>query len=663
VLVASSTLAAPATNPDFLAGIKAFEAKDYAAARTAFADASAAGDAAGSNNLAVMIEAEGGSLASTSRSREVAALFRKAAGAGLPEAEFNLGQLMHKGQPGAEGASAARDLWAAAAESGLLAATVNLAVDALLDPHADYAKKNSSRATILRAARIGSAVAQFDCGVLAETGGSDDPEHTEAQRCYRQAAELGFQPANARLVHIRHAGMPSVPREEWQRYLATAKFTTGSWSRVVKEHHVVQSGEVISLILYRVGVVASESQADIYGPNGYLTQMRGLNPDINDWNYLEPGTTLTLLVPDPSLPPPKLLFDETLQFVRADSAEPPPPAQVAPPQGYPAYPNAPGYQGNQGYPSYQGNQGYPSNQGYQGYPGYPGNQGYGPQGPGNWGPGAWGPGNQGPGPGGPENPSSPNQISPQRSVWDYSVFEAFGSGMESVYNSAAKTRMAGYLGLRFGYSLTGNSDPLTKNMQMFGLIAELRDGRFKGARAYYDDVPKVEATVNGQDSFCDWSRLLVGWAFEIPSPWFTGSFHVTPKVGNYTVDATVPMTADATADDTPLVIHVEREYSVGLEADAEITHFWYDLRVSLARDIPALGNLVAKNQGGGIATSREGLDLFLKGGRLPMLGDKISLAYLVFVANEQITITTNDGSGAALDLAIPFGGVGLTMSW
>jgi hypothetical protein len=178
-------------------------------------------------------------------------------------------------------------------------------------------------------------------------------------------------------------------------------------------------------------------------------------------------------------------------------------------------------------------------------------------------------------------------------------------------------------------------------------------------RLYWEKAPKVEATVDGDDRSFAWQRLLLGWAFQIESPWLVDNFHVTPKIGRYTVAASLP---DSAGGGSSQDFDVPGALGFGLEVDAELARFWYIARGWAAQDFSS--SFVGKSDRDGVTSRRLGLDLFLKGPGFTLGSTRLSMSYLAFVMNESITLTGHDDTGTfELGLQTAYAGLGASLSW
>jgi hypothetical protein len=234
--------------------------------------------------------------------------------------------------------------------------------------------------------------------------------------------------------------------------------------------------------------------------------------------------------------------------------------------------------------------------------------------------------------------------------------------MDKIVGGLSSSTAAAYLGARYGLSLAARDAPLTPKLGLFGLMAELRGGWLEGLRFYWDYVPVVRDTSEGESLKLGWKRLVLGWAFEFEMPALVDRIHLTPKLGHYSMTARMITSRDAAGKPVTRELSIAGATGAGLELDVELGGFFYILRGWAARDVP-LSSLTGGGEQKTVTSTRLGLDLFLKGGGFPLLGRSASLTYLLFAMNESLLVRDEAGGPEDfIEVAVPFAGFGLSLA-
>lgn len=248
----------------------------------------------------------------------------------------------------------------------------------------------------------------------------------------------------------------------------------------------------------------------------------------------------------------------------------------------------------------------------------------------------------------------------EEKAWEFSLLDSFNANVEKFSEKAAKKGVSGYFGLRLAQSLV-YSDPLLKQARLIGILFEGRGKWTNGLRLYIDRSTETHATTIDGDQFLAFQRILAAWAFAIKVDKFVDVIHITPRLGSYSLEARIP--ADV-APNGKLILRdfkIDNALAAGLELDVEWNSFFYILRGWYARDFSA----VANESQGSVASDRIGFDAFLKGGGFSLLGKRMALSYLFFVANEQLALGSKktDEQAYTIALPIPYAGTGVSMTW
>jgi TPR repeat protein len=212
VLIVLCLLAVP-LSADFQAGLRAYEAKDYAAALKEWQPLAEKGDAHAQYNLGLMYAKGEGVQQSHS---EAARWYQKAAEQGVPAAQYNLGVMYGNGQGVPKDLEKAAEWYQKAAGSGVAGAANNLGTifnegEGAFQNHAEAEKWYRA------AAEKGIATAQFNLGVMYDIGEGVEKDYAEAVKWYRQAAEQGLPSAMRNLAVLYYNGQ-GVERDLVQAY-------------------------------------------------------------------------------------------------------------------------------------------------------------------------------------------------------------------------------------------------------------------------------------------------------------------------------------------------------------------------------------------------------------------------------------------------------------
>jgi TPR repeat protein len=149
---------------------------------------------------------------------------RRAAAAGSADAKALLGLILTVGPPHLRDPAAGEACYRESAQAGCHLGAFGLAVGLLRDGTRDSAIQ--ARGLLRRSAEAGAPMAHYLLGMLAESGAAGSVELDAAAHAYKQAAELGFAPAQLRygLAALYGRGTPrdAFTAETWLRRAAMA---------------------------------------------------------------------------------------------------------------------------------------------------------------------------------------------------------------------------------------------------------------------------------------------------------------------------------------------------------------------------------------------------------------------------------------------------------
>ena len=226
------------------------------------------------------------------------------------------------------------------------------------------------------------------------------------------------------------------------------------------------------------------------------------------------------------------------------------------------------------------------------------------------------------------------QAAVQEKAADVSIFDSTDPGMAKLFSGLKLSTPAAYVGIRAGFAVGDRTDPLTSKIRMVGLVGEIRDGAFAGVRILYERVPRISANMDGYHLSLEFSRVLLGYALQLPAPFLFDLVHITPRLGQYDMTVTAPI--GSFADGSPVIetLTVRRAIDTGVEVDTEFARYFYLLRFWAARDI----SLNSHSTDYSAAVTRAGVDCYIKGGGFSLFGQRMSPSYLAFVAYESILL-------------------------
>ncbi len=208
-----------------------------------------------------------------------------------------------------------------------------------------------------------------------------------------------------------------------------------------------------------------------------------------------------------------------------------------------------------------------------------------------------------------------------------------------------------YVGLRFGVSAL--SGPLVEDTHFIGVV-----GRVSHLAFAYDTVPMATAKIDGDVSHYASRRLMLGWSFNLDLPFTSEEVDVTPRLGIWTLDASLPAEGDA----APGEFGIENAPSVGLELGWTLETSLANCRLWVAAELGRQTQSAVREETS-IAGYRAGADVSLDAKRL---GGPDKLKLLGFYFYERVHVerdTQDEGQFRTLGYSMAFAGVGLAYSF
>jgi hypothetical protein len=248
----------------------------------------------------------------------------------------------------------------------------------------------------------------------------------------------------------------------------------------------------------------------------------------------------------------------------------------------------------------------------------------------------------------------------EEKAWEFSFFDSLNKGVNRLVNSIGNPGPSAYIGLRAAQSLV-YSDPLLRDTRFVGVFFEGRGSWTDGLRLYYDRFTEAEAVTEEGAQNVRMNRMLGAKAFALKPGRFVDTIHITPRLGTYTLSARLPAGNDLFGNPILNDFEVTNAVAAGMELDAEWSSFFYILRLWVARDVP-LGS--AGNQAS-VTSRRFGTDIFLKGGGFTLAARPMSLSWLIFVADERLSLKSKKDATEVytITMPIPYAGLGASLAW
>lgn len=248
----------------------------------------------------------------------------------------------------------------------------------------------------------------------------------------------------------------------------------------------------------------------------------------------------------------------------------------------------------------------------------------------------------------------------EEKAWEFSFFDSLNKGVNRLVNSIESPGPSAYVGLRIAQSLV-YSDPLLRDTRFVGVLFEGRGSWTDGLRLYYDRFTEAEAVTEEGAQNVRMNRVLGAKAFALKPGRFADTIHITPRIGTYTLSARLPAGNDIIGNPILNDFEVENAIAAGMELDVEWSSFFYILRLWAARDVP----LGSAGDQASVTSRRFGTDVFLKGGGFSLSGRPMSLSWLIFVADERLSLKSKKNATEVytITMPIPYAGLGASLAW
>jgi TPR repeat protein len=220
LLAAALCFCAAALRADFEAGLRAYNAGDYATALKEWQPLADQGASHVAYNLGLMYARGQGVTKDFTKAAEY---YKKAAEQGVVEAEYNLGVLYSNGEGVPKDEAEAMKWFLKAAQQGDTRAAESLG-DIYNEGPGAFQNYTEAEKWYQKAAEAGVASAQFNLGVMYDIGQGVPQDFAEALKWYQKAAEQGDGGAlcNIAILYYNGQGVP-VDRVEAHRYFLLSK--------------------------------------------------------------------------------------------------------------------------------------------------------------------------------------------------------------------------------------------------------------------------------------------------------------------------------------------------------------------------------------------------------------------------------------------------------
>ena len=183
---------------DFQAGVKAYDAGDYAAAIAEWRPLADQGNLEAQFGMGIIYENGRGIGRDYT---EASSWYTMAAEGGHPGAQFNLGNMYQQGLGVEKDPKKAVYWWTLAAAQGLSEAQLNLGI-AYHRGDGVAVDQDEALAWFVRAAESGNPMGQFSAGYAFEIGLGTEPDIAKARAYYIEASQAGVQQAVTRLAAL-----------------------------------------------------------------------------------------------------------------------------------------------------------------------------------------------------------------------------------------------------------------------------------------------------------------------------------------------------------------------------------------------------------------------------------------------------------------------------
>ncbi len=216
-LTIAAALWAAGQNPDFQAGVDAYNRGDFAAALKQWQPLAEQGDANAQYNLGMLYARGQGVQQDYKRAAE---WYEKAAAQDVPAAEYNLGVMYANGQGVTANPEEAAKWFLKAEQKGVGEAASGLAT--VYSENGSFHNPGEALKWYQKAAEAGVASAAFNLGVMYDVGQGVDQNYAEAMKWYHKAADAGYASAMTNIAILYYNGQ-GVKRDLVQSYIWFAR--------------------------------------------------------------------------------------------------------------------------------------------------------------------------------------------------------------------------------------------------------------------------------------------------------------------------------------------------------------------------------------------------------------------------------------------------------
>ena len=238
-------------------------------------------------------------------------------------------------------------------------------------------------------------------------------------------------------------------------------------------------------------------------------------------------------------------------------------------------------------------------------------------------------------------------------------------GVTSFWEDLFGTFDHSYVAIRYGYpTISGGS--VLSDSYFIGILTEIRGGPAAGLRVYFDYAPEQSKSVEGEDFNFSWSRLSLGWSFDLTQLMslekYVHRVDITPKLGIFSVDFDLVTTEGSNT----LTATFTQNNSIDFGFDLGVEEVYKTL----------LGRLWLGYNYSGLLTDdtttsslRGGLDLHYDFYQIP--NSNIDIGLLAFGSFEQLSFTSTDNGEVSateaqileLSYNLFYIGLGAELSW
>ena len=214
------------------------------------------------------------------------------------------------------------------------------------------------------------------------------------------------------------------------------------------------------------------------------------------------------------------------------------------------------------------------------------------------------------------------------------------------------------IGFRLGRSMGTRGSPILNKAIIYSIFYEPKDDFLLGWKLQWDHIPKIE-----EGSWkLGWTRLNFSYTFKIELPWLP-EIRLSPQIGRYNLDASVPVAIGATTAKEEL--RIENEYGFGYQIATDFVPPFENFRrwlISPNFSQGVSGKALRINRSTTIYSKKYALDIRRKNEEMPLGHFQLNSQLIIFVSWDRLTIDKQieNGDVSSFVLTTPYLGGGLS---